>query len=67
MAQDELASVVDLHLELAVRRIEPAIQHLPRLEAALPEGEGARLLSLPLNPEYVRWVEKRLGDQPRRA
>ena len=44
MAQDEAPAVVGLHLEIAVPRIEPAIEDLEHCKAPLAERKGARLL-----------------------
>jgi hypothetical protein len=41
--QDEAPPVVHLHLEVAVRRIEPAINDLDDGEAPFTQGERARL------------------------
>src|SRR5690242_6293065 len=42
--QDERASVVRLHLEVAMFRIDPAIEDLEHFEAPLAEDEAPRLL-----------------------
>ncbi len=44
MAQYEDSTVIDLYLEISMRRMEPAVEQRDDFEAALAEPEGARFL-----------------------
>lgn len=48
VAQNEAAPIVHPHLEIAVPRIEPAVEDLDDREAPLAQREGARLLLAPI-------------------
>ena len=48
MAQNEDPAVVDLHLEVPMSGMEPPVEQLDDLEAALAEPKGARLLLAPV-------------------
>src|SRR5688572_21259581 len=46
--QDEAPAVVNLHLEIAMRGIEPAVEDGDHCKARLAKGEAARLFFAPV-------------------
>ena len=44
VTQDENPPVVDLHLEVSMRGMKPAVEYSYDFETALPEPEGERFL-----------------------